>query len=132
MATRLPSPTVVDRSSCPIDSSLETVDASFTWPGPRLDVLRNFVEPTPEPWGAEVINEDVVLFRALDERENLSDRVAGLEIVGYLDFDRWNDLPQLDLRWRLPDQQPRPLIEFLKHLQAGLRVRAEALALSRR
>ena len=50
------------------------VDASFTWLGPDVDVLRVFVEPTPEPWSAEVIDEDVLLFRALDEREELSNR----------------------------------------------------------
>jgi hypothetical protein len=111
---------------------MATVTASLTWPGPEVDVLRLFVEPTPEPWGAEVIDEDVLLFRALDDREELTDRIAGLEIVGFLDFDRWEDLPETELQWRLPTRQPQPLPDLLRYVQSELRARVEAPALVQR
>ncbi|HEY7035283.1 MAG TPA: hypothetical protein VH482_28350 [Thermomicrobiales bacterium] len=111
---------------------MATVTASFTWPGPDTDVLRIFVEPTPEPWGAEAVDEDVLLFRALNDREELTDRIAGLEIVGFLDFDRWEDLPETDLQWRLPGQPAQPLADLLRTLQPELRARVEAPALVQR
>ena len=69
---------------CRLGRAAATVTTCFTCPG-------------PEPCGSEVVAEDVLLLRALDDREELSERIAGLEIVGILNFDRWDDLPETDL-----------------------------------
>ncbi len=103
------------------------VSASCTWAGPVVDVLRLFVEPTPGHWGVEVCEDpDVVLFRALDECEEPTGEIAGLEIVGFLTFDRWQELPELGLRWQLPGQEPLPLRELLQREQRRLRAQAGA------
>ena len=94
---------------------------SFTWPGPDVDVLRLFVEPTPMPWGVDPVDEDIAVFRVLDERERETKRVAGIEIVGFLRFDCGDDLPTLPTLWRLPGEEPRALADFLRSLQAELR-----------
>jgi hypothetical protein len=110
---------------------MPTVDASFTRPGPEIDALRAVVEPTPEPWGAEVIDEEVIPFRAFYEPEELTDRLAGREIVGLLDFDLWGDLPETELPRHLPPWQPQPLADLLKKVPSEVSVRAEFPALVR-
>jgi hypothetical protein len=105
-----------------------TVKASMTWPGPQTDVLKLFVEPTPDDWGTEVYDGDLVLFRALDRQGEPAGEVVGLEIVGFLDFDRWEDLPRLDLLWQLPGQEPLPLKDLLQREQRRLRAQARQVA----
>ncbi len=97
----------------------------MTWPGPQTDVLKVFVEPTTDDWGTEVYNGDIVIFRAMDSRGEPTGEIAGLEIVGFLDFDRWDALPKLDVLWQLPGQEPLPLEELLKRAQRRLRAQAE-------
>ena len=110
---------------------METVRASITWPGADIDVIRLFVEPTPD-WAADPLEEDttVAVLRVLDENERYTDQVAGIEIVGFLDFDRWDELPRLDMLWRLPGEEPLPLEELLRRKQRELREHEKALASS--
>jgi hypothetical protein len=62
----------------------------------------------------------------------LCGRVAGLEIVGFLDFDRWQNLPKTGLLWHVSPWQPLPLDDLLKSVQSELRARVEAPALAKR
>ena len=101
----------------------EIVRASITWPGPRNDVLRIFVEPTPDDWLAEPRGADLALFRVPDEDDEPRGHLAGLEIVDFLDFDRWEDLPRMTVLWQLPGCEPLPLDELLKRKQQELRHR---------
>lgn len=99
---------------------MATVRASLIWDGPERDILRLFIEPTPD-WGVTYHDADVALLRELDEREEATGRIAGLEILDFLKFDRWDDLPGFDLLWQLPGQEPLPLGELLKREQRRLR-----------
>ncbi len=109
---------------------METVTASYMWPGPDLDVLTLFVEPTPD-WGADPIDFEICVYRVLDENEQYTDAVAGVEIVGFLDFDRWGDLPPLRILWRVPGWEALPLEDVLRRVQQSLRLRTSAVASSR-
>src|SRR5215208_1781002 len=102
---------------------METVTASLTWGGPDDDVLRVFVEPTPEPWGVADFEGDVSLLRALDDRAQATGPLAGVEIAAFLQFDQWGDLPR-DPLWQIPGWEPLPLDVLLKREQAILRGRA--------
>ena len=86
-----------------------------------------FVEPAL-PSGAVVHDEDLILYRALDRNEEPTGPVTGIEVIGFLEFDRWEDLPQLDLLWQLPGQEPLPLDELLRRLQRELRQQARQVA----
>jgi hypothetical protein len=97
----------------------------MTWDGPARDILYVFIEPTPD-WGATYHNEVVSILRELDERDEATGKIVGVEILDFLRYDRWDDLPKLDLLWQLPGQQPLPLDELLKREQQ--RLRREALA----
>ncbi len=99
-----------------------TVRASSTWDGPAVDILRVFAEPSPVS-GAEVHDEDVVFYRALDEGEEPTGDITGVEIIGFLSFDRWDELPSLSIRWQLPGWEPLSLPDLLKRKQQELQQR---------
>lgn len=103
------------------------VRATLVWDGPEVDIIRVFVEPAL-PSGAVVHDDDVILYRALDQNEEPTGPVTGVEIIGFLTFDRWDTLPKLDLLWQLPGQDPLPLDELLKREQRRLRQEAEQAA----
>ncbi len=77
----------------------------------------------PEPFGDVTDN----LLLELDEHEQETGRMVGVELA-ILEFDRWDDLPKLDLLWQLPGQEPLPLDELLKREQRRLRQEAERAA----
>src|SRR5919202_6306941 len=86
---------------------VDIVTASICWDGPDHDVLYVFVEPTPD-WGVtwdDFPNDDVIdcvaILRELDENEEPTGRVAGIEILDFLRFDRWDALPQFPMLWQL-------------------------------
>lgn len=103
---------------------METVTADLSWSGPEHDVLTLFVVPRPEEWTPVSIDGESSLFVAGDlgaDDSGISAReVAGLEIVGFLGFDGWADLPDLDLLWRVGEADPLPLEELLKTRQQEL------------
>ncbi len=107
---------------------MDVVTASFMWGGPDHDVLCVFVEPTPEPWGTQIVDGDVSVFRVLDEHEEATGPVAGVEVIDFLRFDDWNALPRLDLLWQIPGWEPLPLDALLRREQAILRERARQMA----
>ena len=100
---------------------MAVVQASLTWPGSMVDVLQLFVEPTPTLWGAEFVTDAVTIFRELDQREDPTPRIAGLEIVGFLAFDDWSSLPKFPLLWQLAGREPLPLDDLLARVQQELR-----------
>jgi hypothetical protein len=46
--------------------------------------------------------------------------------VDFLTFDRWQELPELELRWQLPRQELLPLRDLLQREQHRLRELAGA------
>lgn len=109
---------------------MDIVRASVCWDGPSRDILQLFVEPTPEPWGItwdDVPDDDIDrigVFRELDANEEPTGRVAGIEILDFLRFDRWDAVPRFPLLWQLPGWEPLPLMDLLQRLQPELRERA--------
>ncbi len=113
---------------------MDVVTASTMWAGPSNDLLQVLVEPTPEPWGVtwDDLPDDVdvgfVVFRELDANEEPTGRVAGIEILDFLRFDRWDAVPRFPLLWQVPGWEPLPLVDLLRRLQAELRERARVAA----
>jgi hypothetical protein len=68
------------------------------------------------------------LLLELDAAERETGRIAGFEVLGFLEFDRWDALPDLDVLWQLPGQEPLPLEALLKREQARLRRHAATQA----
>jgi hypothetical protein len=101
---------------------VEIVTASIMWGGPDRDVLTVFVEPTPDLWAAEPAGayRGFFVLRELDQQEKETGRVAGVEIVDFLKFEHWHDLPKLPLLWRLPGREPQPLDRLLRAKQKEL------------
>ncbi|HKP54145.1 MAG TPA: hypothetical protein VJ183_16020 [Chloroflexia bacterium] len=108
---------------------MEAVRASVMWDGPKSDIVTLFVEPTPEPWQADPDDEfEIVLLRVLDENEEETDEIAGIEIIDFLEFNRWDDLPKVSFLWQLPGWEPLPADELLKRVQHDFKVEAALLA----
>ncbi|MDP9477279.1 MAG: hypothetical protein M3R38_16630 [Actinomycetota bacterium] len=104
---------------------METVKADLSWSGPDHDVLTLFVVPRPEEWTPVSIDGESSLFVVADRDDSeISDKeeeVAGAEIVGFLGFEEWKELPDLNLLWQVGDGEPLPLEELLKRKQRELR-----------
>ncbi|MCX6021953.1 MAG: hypothetical protein NTZ05_09535 [Chloroflexi bacterium] len=100
---------------------METVSASLCWDGQGRDIIYLFREPTPALWIADP-DDDIAEFsvlRVLDEQEQETGEIAGIEIVDFLKFNQWSDLPDLPLLWQAPDQEPLPYQEVLRRAQAS-------------
>lgn len=105
------------------------VKASFNWDDPERDILRLFVEPTPSLWEIDPDDEyQVLVLRVLDENEEMTDGIAGVEMIDFLHFERWDDLPELPMLWQIPGWEPLPLMDVLKRGQALLREEAGLVA----
>lgn len=102
----------------------EVVRAWVWWPGPRINVLRVFRdEALSGEQDTEVLDEGarVAAFWELDEREERTGRLAGVEIVDFLTFNKWGQLPKSNSYWQLPGWDPLPLSKLLKRKQQELR-----------
>lgn len=99
---------------------MEKVRASIVWPGPDIDVLRFFVEPEPPHWEADPIEDEFAVFVVLDDDGQETGEIAGFEIIGFLGFDRWDELPMTPTLWQVADSEPLPLVDLLKREQALL------------
>jgi hypothetical protein len=106
---------------------VDTVSASTTWTGPDGDVFALYRKSTPN-WGADPIDPELVVLQEIDDNEEETGRVAGLEIVGFLDFDRWDEIPTFPMLWQLPGWEPLPVVELLRRKQRQLREAVEAAA----
>ena len=108
---------------------MEVVKASLLWDGPKRDIAILFVEPTPQPWQVDPDEElEISVLRVLDENEEMTDAVAGIEIMDFLEFDEWHALPKFSFLWQLPGREPLPADELLRRMQQELRVEARVLA----
>ena len=101
---------------------MDTVKASVMWHNDRFNLWNEDVAVcafVPEPFAEDHAPAHLLL--ELDDTEREPGRIAGLEIFDFLDFDRWDELPQLLLLWQLPGWEPLPLDELLKRKQHELR-----------
>jgi hypothetical protein len=108
---------------------LETVKATVSW-SPRTGVLSLYSEPPARQWVADPFEGTglAALLWELDEQERETGRLAGVDIVGFLDFKDWDAVPRLPFLWQLPGRTPLPLHELLHRLQAELGHRARPSA----
>src|SRR5439155_3561068 len=104
---------------------METVMASLTWDGPEADRLALFAEPASGLVTGDPLTDRVVALRTADEDETLRDDLIGIEILGFLDFDHWGDVPVEPRLWQVPGLPPLPLVPLLKRLQAEFRALPE-------
>ena len=113
---------------------MQTINASIAWAGANIDAFTVFVEPTPSMWAAEPVKPGgghIYLYQALDANRQRTGQLAGVHIVGFLDFNGWSDLPDLPLLWQLPGKEPAPLPDLLRAEQARVREEAQQNALVR-
>ncbi len=113
---------------------MQTINASIAWAGPNINAFTLFVEPTPAMWAAEPVkpgNSHIYLYRALDNKRQRTGQLAGVHIVGFLDFNAWHDLPDLPVLWQLPGREPEPLGELLRSEQQRVRQEVEQVAATR-
>lgn len=92
------------------------------------DVYMLWVEPTPPLWMADPIDGTGLVAILVEQDENEQDTagIAGIEIIGFLAFDKWDVLPDLPMLWHVPWREPLPLVELLKREQEQVRGRADA------
>lgn len=79
---------------------------------------------TAEPFGDG--DGLAVVLVELDDDERDTGRVAGVEIIGFLAFNRWQDVPSIPNLWKLPEEMPLSLEELLRLEQARVRGRTAA------
>lgn len=106
---------------------MEQIVASILW-APERDSLYVLREPPVQLWQADPFDGYPLgcVLMELDENEDETGRIAGVEIIGFVDFDKWESVPQLPMTWRYDDWEPLPLAAFLMRLQAELRKQAKA------
>lgn len=80
---------------------------------------RGFV---PEPFAPDTVLASVLF--EVDEGERDTGRIAGIEIIGFLEFDRWEDVPSLPILWKLPGEKALPIKDVLRHEQQRVRSKA--------
>lgn len=100
---------------------MQTVADSVAWAGPNIDAFTLFVEPTPATWVAESVvagETPVYLYQTLNNDRQRTGQLAGVHIVGFLNFSRWSDLPELDILWQVPGKEPVSLEELLRAEEA--------------
>ena len=113
---------------------MQTINASIAWAGPNIDAFTVFVEPTPAMWAAEPVKPGsghIYLYQALDGKRQRTGYLAGVHIVGFLDFDGWGDLPDLPVLWKLPGKDPERLDDLLRSEQQRVRQEVQQNAAAR-
>lgn len=103
---------------------MQIVAASTAWAGPNTDAFTLFVEPTPLTWVAEPAlpgDTQIYIYQGLDKKRQKTGQLAGVHITGFLDFDRWSNLPRLDMLWQMPGREPLSLEAVLRAEQVKAR-----------
>ncbi len=86
------------------------------------DVVTLWAEPPKADWETEGTEDPLVaVFWEVDPAGNRTGAVAGIEIIGFKGFDRWENIPDLPGLWRLDGKEPLPLKEVLKEVQRSLK-----------
>ena len=105
---------------------MDTIRATIEWT-PEIDRFVLWADDlagaafVPEPFGDRTDS----LLLEVDEQGQETGRIVGVE-MSLLSFDRWDDLPRLDVRWQLPGWEPLPLDELLRRVQSEFKSRAAA------
>ena len=109
---------------------METRRVFVLWDGPEHDILSLLPEPWQENFGADPDEDDIrlVLYRRLDEHEEATGEVIGVEILDFLTFERWHALSGMPHQWQIQNDEPLPLPILLRRLQVELRKRANVAA----
>lgn len=95
------------------------------WTGSDKDVMMLFREPTPL-WEADPVDDEWQFFVLLtidEENEQETGEISGIEILGFLEFDRWDAIPEYPVLWQVADWEPLPMGDLLQREQAVLRKR---------
>jgi hypothetical protein len=99
---------------------METVTASLLCSDVEGDILTLFIEPLSASWEARSRDQEIYLLDALDESEEKTGQLAGIRIVGFLTFTRWEDLPKIPMHWQVTGYDPLPLAALLQRVQQSL------------
>lgn len=108
---------------------MAVIKVAMTWTGPELDVLLlRVIEPFIDHWTTDPVDGwgDFAVLREVDDDDNLTGRIAGLEIADFLMFDRWAIVPEYPALWQVDNGELLPLTALLQRLQAELRQQAKA------
>lgn len=85
-------------------------------------------------WAAEPVKPGsghIYIYHTLDRNRQRTGQLAGVHIVGFLDFDDWDELPDLPILWQLPGKEPEPLTSLLRSEQERVREEVQQNALAR-
>ncbi|HHY35853.1 MAG TPA: hypothetical protein GX510_09555 [Firmicutes bacterium] len=100
----------------------QVVKASVMYTGPGKDVLCVFVEPTPDIWIADPVDDDIAVFRVVDEGGRETGEIAGVEILDITTFSGWDSIPKdIPSMWQVEGKSPMPLVDLLRSIQEELR-----------
>lgn len=98
-----------------------------SWGGTDWDIIVVEILARLPPYGADPSEDEasLVFYRLLDGEDEATGEVVGLEIDDFLEFDRWNLIPDTADLWQLGEDVPRPPVDLLKNLQAQLLARTK-------
>lgn len=109
---------------------METRRVSPIWGGARRDILTLLLDDHLPPYGADISDQDdrVILYRALDARDEATGDIVGVEIDDFAGverddstgFDHWDALADLPPEWRFPGEESFTVVESLKRVQRAL------------
>lgn len=112
---------------------METKHLMAAWGGPDRDVLAVLPDWTGE-FSAALLDDhddvDVVVYRVLDNDEEATGEIVGIEILDFLDFSEWSLIPALPVKWSInngPAGTPRAA---LQDFQRKLRARTQLIQAS--
>lgn len=98
---------------------METVNASIVWDGPERDQIILLADP-PMPYDVRILDDDLILYVGVDREDKTTGQVVGVEVLDFLSFNRWGELPDDGQAWKLASAEPVPLSDLLKGLQEDL------------
>jgi len=105
---------------------METRPVDLVWDGAGRDIVTLLLGHPTQHYGADVSEADdrVILYRQLDERQEATGEVVGVEIEDFLEFDHWDALPSVAALWQAPGKPALQLRDLLQQLQGELRAQA--------
>jgi hypothetical protein len=99
---------------------------TFAWGGPDRDVIA-VIPRWIDGFGGALLDDDddvdVAVYRVLDENEEATGEIVGIEIIDFLEFDRWKIIPELSVQWSINDGPSQSPKTALQALQRELRTR---------
>jgi hypothetical protein len=102
------------------------------WGGPEHDIVS--VRPSARvPWfsGDPSWEEETLVFwRILDDDDEPTGEIVGVEIDEFLRFERWDLIPTTPDLWQLDEESPLPPVDLLRRLQARFLAESGVAAIS--